>query len=61
MEIKLMLNNLIFERQFFSLDMLNSRIQNFTYGKAEARNKPPKSIDATHITSSGTRLCFSGI
>lgn len=36
------LNNLIFEKKYFSLDILNSRICTFNYGHLEQSNAPPQ-------------------
>ncbi len=60
METKLMLRALISEKKFFSLDLLNERIMSFSYGKAEARNKPPKPLDMDHLLSRGSKLPLSG-
>lgn len=57
-EIKLMLNSFINEQQFFTLDTLNQRITMFAYGRAEARNRPPKPFTHVHLTSG--RLPLSG-
>lgn len=43
LELKLMLQEFV-KKKYFDGDFLNSRIENFTYGKKEQRNKPPKDI-----------------
>ena len=43
LELKLMLQEFV-RKKYFDLELLNSRIENFTYGKKEQRNKPPKGI-----------------
>ena len=40
LELKLM----VVRNKCFDVKFLNSRIENFTYGKKEQRNKPPKDI-----------------
>ncbi len=57
-EIKLMLDKFINEHRYFTLDTLNERIKNFAYGRAEARNRPPKPFIPAHITTA--RLPLSG-
>jgi len=59
MEIKLMLNAFIYEKKYFSLALLNNRIGSFTYGRTEARTKPPKQIEPKHITGEA-KLPLSG-
>lgn len=60
METKQMLHMYISDKKYFTIDFLNERIMNFSYGKSEARNKPPKPLDAAHLSSSGSRLPLSG-
>ena len=48
-EIKLLLCNLVFTQRMFSLTFLNERIQSFTYGSSEVKNKPFKQIEDKHI------------
>ena len=43
LELKLMLQEFV-RKKYFNLEFLNIRIENFTYGKKEQRNKPPKDI-----------------
>ena len=43
LELKLMLQEFV-KKKYFDVEFLNSRIDNFTYGKKEQRNKPPKDI-----------------
>jgi len=59
MEIKLMLNAFIYEKKYFSLTLLNNHIGSFTYGRTEARTKPPKQIEPKHITGEA-KLPLSG-
>lgn len=61
LEMKLMLNVFIYEKNYFSLLFLNERIKSFCYGREESRNKVPKSIEKLHITTSGGRLSLSGM
>ncbi len=56
--IKLMLNKFINEQKYFTLDTLNERVKNFAYGRAEARNRPPKPFTPIHVTTG--RLPLSG-
>lgn len=42
LELKLILQE--FVKKYFNVEFLNSRIDNFTYGTKEQRNKPPKDI-----------------
>ncbi len=60
LEIKLMLRVFIYEKKYFTLNQLNNRIQNFSYGKTESRNKVPKPIEVSHLSSEG-KLRLSGI
>ena len=60
LETKLMLNVFIFEEKYFSLQFLNERIQSFSYGREESRNKVPKPIERTHLMSSSSKLRLSG-
>lgn len=57
-ELRLMLNAFVSEEHLFSLELLNSRITNFIYGRNELRNKPSKPIKKTHLT--GRKLPLSG-
>ena len=41
-ETKIMLGSFMPEEELFSLDLLNECVLNFTCGRVEARNKPPK-------------------
>lgn len=59
-EVKLMLATFIQEKHYFTLNELNERIKCFSYGRSEARNKPPKAFDMQHITQ-GLKLPLSGI
>ena len=44
LEVKLMLKEFITVKRFFDINFLNSRIDSFTFGKKELRNKPPKDL-----------------
>ena len=61
LETKLMLKVFIFEKKYFTLSFLNDRIQHFSYGKRESRNKPPKPIEKVHLESPGSKMHLSGI
>ena len=54
METKLMLHVLICEKIYFNLDL------SFSYGKTEAKNKPPEPLDIHHHSSGGSKLPLSG-
>ena len=55
-----MLKSFIYEEHHFVLGTLNSRIENFAYGKKESRSKPSKPLLQSHITGNG-KLPFSGL
>ena len=59
MEMKLLLKQLMYLDKYFDLYTLNSRIAHFTYGRNEARNKPPKSFEETHVNGN-SKLPLSG-
>jgi len=48
-EIKLMLKAFIYEKHYFDLSILNSRISSFVYGRNESRTKPPKQFERKNI------------
>ena len=56
-ELKLMLANFIETKKIFSLDELNDRIRHFSYGRSEARNKPPKAFELHHIKDGLSSHC----
>ena len=56
--MKLMLNAFM-SKKYITLQMLNNRIKNFTYGRNEYRNKVPKDFTADNFTDSG-KLPLSG-
>ena len=58
-EIKLMLKTFIYEKRFFDLDLLNSRLSSFKYGRNESRTKPPKDFDRKKIAGDSS-LGLSG-
>lgn len=60
LETRLMLAGFI-EDNFLNLEMLNDRIQNFSYGLTEARNKPPKPFDKAHLMGPKPKLRLSGL
>lgn len=47
-DIGKILNVYIFEKKFFTLDLLNNRIRGFYYGPIEKRNHPPE-IQLSHV------------
>ena len=57
-EVQLMLKHFITVAHFFTLQTFNSRIENFAYGRTEARSKPPKEFSLGHIIG---KLPLSGI
>lgn len=57
LETRLMLASFIADG-IFDLEVLNNRVKNFTYGRAEARTKPPKPFEKVHLAG---RLHLSGI
>lgn len=59
MEMKLLLRQFIYEDKYFDLHTLHSRIAYFTYGRNEARNKPPKTFNETHVNGN-SKLPLSG-
>ena len=60
MEMKVLLGRFMLEEIFFSLDLLNERILNFTHGRAKARYKPPKPFQISQFTSSTQKQRLSG-
>ena len=64
LEVRLMLKHFLHVEHYFTLDTLNTRIENFAYGSTEARNKPPKPFSSGHITGcgklplSGSKACY---
>ena len=61
LETRLLLQVFIYERKYFTLNFLNNRIENFSYGKVEARSKIPKRLESSHISSNGGKLRLSGM
>ena len=59
-ETKVMLGSFIQEEKLFSLDLLNERVLNFTYGRVESRNKPPRPFQISNFSSSTQKLRLSG-
>lgn len=59
METKIMLGSFL-EDGIISLHLLNERVLHFTYGRVEARNKPPKPFQMSHFTSTSQKLHLSG-
>lgn len=60
LETRLMLNAFISEDGYFTLGNFNQRVQNFTYGRVEARTKPPKQFEKAHFTGPRPKLHLSG-
>lgn len=58
METKLMLSRFM-EDGYLTLDLLNQRVNHFTYGRIEARNKPPKPFQKSYFTGTGSKLHLS--
>ncbi len=58
LETKLVIRSLM-EDGYFTLDQLNERIANFSYGRAEARNKPPKQFQRLSFQSGSGSLHLS--
>ena len=48
LETKLMMHSFLDDR-FFTLEELNERIKFFSYGRAEAKTKPPKPFQRTNF------------
>ena len=59
MELRLMFKHFIYTEHYFSLDVLNARIENFAYGRAESRSRPPKGFSPVHVSGQG-KLPLSG-
>ena len=49
LEVNLMLASYM-ENALFTLDLLNNQVSHFTYGRAQAKNKPPKPFQKTYFT-----------
>lgn len=58
METKLLLNRFM-QDGFLTLELLNQRVSNFTYGRTEARNKPPKPFKKSYFEGTGSKLHLS--
>ena len=61
LETRLMLNVFIYDDGYFTLEHLNQRVKSFTYGRVEARTKPPKEFDKAHFTGPRAKLHLSGM
>ena len=59
LETRLMLASFI-ENGYFTLDLLNQRVLNFTYGRVEAKTKPPKQLEKSHLMGPKGKLHLSG-
>lgn len=59
LNVRHMLHRFVCEEKLFSLQALHDRIVSFPYGRYEARNKPPKRIEITHLKGA-SKLPFSG-
>lgn len=53
LETKLLLYTFIYDKKYFTLNVFNERVTNFTYGKVEARNKPPKEFKDKYLKPNG--------
>ena len=58
-EVKLMLKHMIFVEQYFSLDFLNTRLENIELSCTEAKNRPT-CISSITMSSGGNTLKQSG-
>ena len=58
METKLMLSGFM-EAGYITINILNQRVNNFGYGRVEARNKPPKQFQKSYFTGTGSKLHLS--
>ena len=59
-EIKLMLKVMIYEEEYFTLDILNSRLENIELGYMEAKDRPTPVSEIT-MASSGVSLKQAGM
>lgn len=60
LETGLMLASFIGDN-FFTLELLNDRIENFSYSRTEARNKPRKPFNKAHLIGPKPKLHLSGL
>lgn len=56
LEIKMVLNYYIFEKNYFTVDFLNQRIYSFRYGCIEIKNKPSANFTDEIIKSSSSKI-----
>lgn len=56
LEIKIVLNYYIFEKNYFSIDFLNQRIHAFRYGCIEIKNKPSANFTDEIIKSNSNKI-----
>ena len=61
LELKLMLSSFIWDKTYFTIELLNDRICYFDYSSSEARNKPPKPFTTKMLASDSTKLHLSGM
>lgn len=59
LETRLLLSSFVNDHNYFTLDFLNERIANFSYGRVEKRNKPPRPFTVNDIN--GSKLPLSGM
>lgn len=59
LETRLVISSFVNKDRYFTLDLLNQRIANFSYGRAEKQAKPPRPFTAANLT--GSKLPLSGI
>ena len=59
LETRLILSSFVNKSGYFTLDFLNQRMTNFSYGRAEKQAKPPRSFTTANLT--GSKLPLSGI
>lgn len=59
-EVKLMLNKLIYEDKYFTLEVLNFKLENFDYGYLDVKNRPSPITTDTLTASSSNSLKQNG-
>ncbi len=60
-EMKVMLNEMIYQDNYFSLDILNTRLEHFELGYMEAKDRPSQISDTTMRNTSSNTLKQQGI
>ena len=59
LETRLLLLSFVNDHKYFTLEFLNERIANFSFGRTEKRNKPPRSFTNNDLT--GSKMHLSGM